>query len=219
MRERETGKLRKRNEEGISSNGRGRTPLAARRRRRAPALFTFKCKNLLSVSLLAFLFSVLSALAGCGYTLVGTGGTALPPNVKTVWVPTFVNDTTVVGVEQRLTEAVLRELSARGRLKPSKDRTQADSELNGRLTSLSVTPVRFDDQGLAVEYQVTVTANLALVDRATDKPVFTEPSFVFRQPYTVPGSSKSYYDREREAIEALARPFAQSLVTTILEGF
>lgn len=134
-------------------------------------------------------------------------------------MPTFVNDTTVVGVEQRLTEAVLRELAARGRLKPAADRAQADSELNGRLTSLNVTPVRFDDQGLAVEYQVTVSASLALVDRATDKPLFAEPSFVFRQPYTVPSSSGSYYDREREAVLALSRPFAQSLVTTILEGF
>lgn len=150
---------------------------------------------------------------------MGTGASALPPNVKTVWVPTFVNETTVVGVEQRLTDAVLRELSARGRLKPVAEKAGADSELTGRLTALNVLPVRFDDAGLAVEYQVTVIAHLVLVDKATEKPLFTEPSFVFRQPYTVPGSSRSYYDREREAIEALARPFAQSLVTTILEGF
>jgi outer membrane lipopolysaccharide assembly protein LptE/RlpB len=196
-----------------SSNGRGRTLPAARRRRRVPAFFPFK-----EIFLFLFVSPVLF-MASCGYTLVGTGASALPPNVKTVWVPTFINDTTVVGVEQNLTDAVLRELSARGRLKPSKDRTQADSDLNGRLTSLSVSPVRFDTNGIAVEYQVTVTAVLTLVDRTTDKPIFTEPSFVFRQPYVVPGSSRSYYDREREAILALAQPFAQSLVTTILEGF
>jgi outer membrane lipopolysaccharide assembly protein LptE/RlpB len=163
--------------------------------------------------------AALSVLAACGYSLVGTGASALPPTVRTVYVSTFVNDTTTVGVEQQLTDAVLRELSARGRLKPASDRTQADSELSGRLTSLSVAPVRFDDQGIAVEYQVTMTAALALVEKATEKPLFKEPSFVFRQPYTVPGSSKAYYDREREAILAMARPFAQSLVTTILEGF
>jgi len=57
---------------------------------------------------------------------------------------------------------------------------------------------------------VTITANLSLAEKSTEKILFKEPSFVFRQPYTVPGSSKAYYDREREAIEALARPFAQS---------
>jgi len=200
-----------------SSSGRERAHVAPRGPRRARSLFTFKEIFLFSSSFV--LLASLLLAGGCGYSLVGTGASALPPNVKTVWVPTFVNETTVVGVEQRLTDAVLRELSARGRLKPVPDRTGADSELTGRLTSLSVLPVRFDDAGLALEYQVTVTARLVLVDRATEKPVFTEPSFVFRQPYTVPGSSRSYYDREREAIEALARPFAQSLVTTILEGF
>lgn len=205
--------MRTRPRREISSNGRGRTPLAPRGRSRAPAFCTFEG------ILLFVLFSSLVVVSGCGYTLVGTGASALPDTVKTVWVPTFINDTTVVGVEQTLTDAVLRELSARGRLKPAKDRTQADSELNGRLTSLSVVPVRFDDQGLAVEYQVTVSANLALVERSTEKTIMSEPAFVFRQPYTVPGSARSYYDREREAIEVLARPFAQSLVTTILEGF
>ena len=170
-----------------------------------------------------FLFSLFLRLAvlssGCGYSLVGTGSSALPVGVKTVYVPTFINDTTVVGLEQRLTDAVIRELSARGRLKPVADRSAADAELSGRLTACSVTPVRFDANGIAVEYQVTVSGKLVLTEKATDKTIFSEPAYLFRQPYTVPSSASSYYDREREAIEAMARPFAQNLVTTILEGF
>ena len=166
-----------------------------------------------------FLSLFLLGVSGCGYSLVGTGSSAVPTTVKTVYVPTFVNDTTVVGLEQRLTDAVIRELSARGRLKPVKDRSAADSELSGVLTACSVTPVRFDVNGIAVEYQVTVSGKLVLTEKATDKPIFSEPAYLFRQPYTVPSTASSYYDREREAIEAMARPFAQNLVTTILEGF
>jgi outer membrane lipopolysaccharide assembly protein LptE/RlpB len=178
--------------------------------RRASGSFPFKEILLLSVVL---------ALLGCGYALVGTGSSALPATMKTVYVASFVNDTTVVGLEQRLTDAVIRELSARGRLKPVSDRTTADSELSGRLTSCSVGAVRFDASGIAVEYQVTVTGKIVLTEKATDKPVFSEPAYLFRQPYTVPSSAGAYYDREREAIDAMARPFAQNLVTTILEGF
>lgn len=167
-----------------------------------------------------FLFVLLVLVpSGCGYSLVGTSASALPATVKTVYVPTFINDTTVVGLEQRLTDSVIRELSARGRLKPVSDRATADAELSGRLTSCSVSPVRFDANGIAVEYQVTVTGKLVLTEKATDKPIFSEPAYLFRQPYTVPSSASSYYDREREAVEAMARPFAQNLVTTILEGF
>ncbi|HEX7615343.1 MAG TPA: LptE family protein [Thermoanaerobaculia bacterium] len=150
---------------------------------------------------------------------MGTGSSALPATVKTVYVAQFINDTTVVGLEQRLTDAVIRELSARGRLKPVSDRSAADAELAGHLTSCNVAPVRFDANGIAVEYQVTVTGKLVLTEKATDKPIFAEPAYLFRQPYTVPSSASSYYDREREAIDAMARPFAQNLVTTILEGF
>ena len=166
-----------------------------------------------------FLFAFLFGLLGCGYALVGTGSSAIPATVKTVYVKQFVNDTTVVGLEQRLTDAVIRELSARGRLKPISDRSAADSELAGHLTSCNVAPVRFDANGIAVEYQVTVTGKLSLTEKATDKAIFAEPAYLFRQPYTVPSSASSYYDREREAIDAMARPFAQNLVTTILEGF
>ena len=193
-----------------SSNGRVTGHPSCEWPRRASGLLPFK-----EISLSC----VLLALLGCGYSLVGTGSSAIPVGVKTVYVPTFTNDTTVVGLEQRLTDAVIRELSARGRLKPVADRSAADAELSGRLTACSVTPVRFDANGIAVEYQVTVSGKLVLTEKATDKAIFSEPAYLFRQPYTVPSSASSYYDREREAIEAMARPFAQNLVTTILEGF
>ena len=191
-----------------------RALVAPHRPRRASVSLPFK-----ELFLLLFFCLFLSVLPGCGYALVGTGSSALPATVKTVYVAQFVNDTTVVSLEQRLTDAVIRELSARGRLKPVSDRPAADSELGGRLASCSVSPVRFDANGIAVEYQVTVTGKFVLTEKATDKPIFAEPAYLFRQAYTVPSSASSYYDREREAIDAMARPFAQNLVTTILEGF
>lgn len=163
--------------------------------------------------------AALLLLSGCGYALVGTGRGTLPANVKTVWVSTFQNDTAKVGLEQRITEAVLRELSARARLEPVAKQEAADAELSGKLVSYAVEPVRFDSAGRAVEYQITVVAKVTLLDRSTDKPIFENPSFLYRQPYTVPTVSATYFDVETAAVETLARPFARSLVTTILEGF
>lgn len=176
-------------------------------------------RSLARAASLVLAAALASALAGCGYALVGTGRGVLPPNVKTVWVGTFQNETPKVGLEQRITEAVLRELSARARLEPVRNRDAADAELTGRLLGYSVDPVRFDTSGRAVEYQITVTASVTLSDRATEKPLFSNPSFLYRQPYDVPTTSGSYFDVETAAIEVLARPFARSLVTMILEGF
>lgn len=159
------------------------------------------------------------ALQGCGYALVGTGRGILPEGTSSVFVETFVNDTPRVGLEQRLTDAVIRELSGRARLTPVPDRSAADVEISGRILSYQVNPVRFDDQGRALEYEIAVVARVKLVDRKTEKGLFENPSFLFRQPYPVAATSASYVDVENAAIEAMARPFARSLVTTILEGF
>lgn len=158
-------------------------------------------------------------LAGCGYGLVGTSKGWLPENVRTVWVPAFVNDTNVVGLEQRLTGAVLRELSARRRLTPASSLELADALLVGRVTSYSLQPVQFDAQGRATEYQVMVMARITLTDRKTDKVLFDDPAFLFRQPYPVPVQTSTYFNPELLAIDQLAQPFARSVVATILEGF
>lgn len=158
-------------------------------------------------------------LAGCGYSLVGTNKGWLPENIRTVWVPAFVNDTSVVGLEQRLTGAVLRELSARRRLKPASSLEQADAVLIGRVTSYSLQAVRFDAQGRALEYQANVTARITLTERASEKVLFNEPAFLFRQPYPVPVQNATYFNPENLALDQLAQPFARSVVSTILEGF
>jgi hypothetical protein len=158
-------------------------------------------------------------LQGCGYALVGTGRGILPEGASAVFVESFVNDTPRVGLEQRLTDAVIRELAGRARLTPVSDRSAADVELSGRILSYQVNPVRFDDQGRALEYEIAVVARVRLTDRKSEKALFENPSFLFRQPYPVAATSSNYVDVENAAIEAMARPFARSLVTTILEGF
>ena len=162
------------------------------------------------VSLLSF--------GGCGYALVGSSRGTLPEDVKSISVPTFVNQTARVGLEQDVTAAVLRELSARGRIKPVPAGTQADAELSGTILSYSINPVRFDDSGRAVEYDVSVIAKVVLTDRRTEKVLFENGSFLFRQPYKVP-AAQDYADVEPAVVAALAIPLARSLVTTILEGF
>ncbi len=163
--------------------------------------------------------AIVLGLAGCGYSLVGTSKGWLPEDVRTVWVPAFINDTSVVSLEQRLTSAVLRELSARRRLTPARSLEQADSVLVGRVTSYSLQPVQFDAQGRALEYQVMVMARITLTDRKTDKVLFDDPAFLFRQPYPVPVQNSTYFNPEILAVDQLAQPFARSVVATILEGF
>jgi outer membrane lipopolysaccharide assembly protein LptE/RlpB len=155
---------------------------------------------------------------GCGYSLVGHGST-LPATVRVIRFRTLANETSRVGVEQRVSREVARELATRGRFEVSANAGHADAELAGAVTQFDLYPVAFDEQGRAKEYQVAVTARVTLKELPDEKTLWENPAYTFRESYTLPGSAASYADRENEAIDRVAERFAASLVSSLLEGF
>lgn len=163
--------------------------------------------------------ALLAAVAsGCGYSLVGRGST-LPPGVKVIRFQTLANETSRVGVEQRVSREVARELATRGRFEVTGGAGPADAELSGAVTQFDLYAVAFDENGRAKEYQVAVTARVALKTLPDEKSLWENPGYTFRENYTLPGSAASYADRENEAIDRVAERFAASLVSSLLEGF
>ena len=165
--------------------------------------------------------AVLAAAVGCGYTLVGRGS-FLPENIKRIAFPTFKNSTSRVGLEQRLSAAVARELASRGRFSVSAKSGDGDAELSGDITGFSLVPVAADNLGHATQYQIQISARVALTTIPDGKALWKNDSYVFRENYDIAGGgvgSSNFSDLENVAIDAEAGRFAQSLVTSILEGF
>ena len=158
------------------------------------------------------------AATGCGYSLVGRSST-LPADVKVIRFETLANETARVGVEQRVSSEVARELATRGRFEVRADARGADAELAGAVTQFDLYPVAFDELGRAKEYQVAVTARVALKRLPGEEVLWENPGYAFRENYTLPASAASYADRENEAIDRVAERFAASLVSSLLEGF
>ncbi len=157
---------------------------------------------------------------GCGYHLVGATST-LPPRLQKLYVSPFVNQTGRAEVDQRLTEQITQEWVRRGRFQLVSSSDQADAVLSGIVLAVNVSPVQFDQVGRATQYQLTVVADIQLVDRTGDKPVvlWHNKNFSLSQPYDVNVNTTDYFDREVEAMDLLATNFARNLVVTILEGF
>lgn len=158
-------------------------------------------------------------IAGCGYTFVGRGN-MLPPTAKTIQVPAFVNRTTRVQVEQRVTQEVADEMVLRGRLKLVTNPDEADIIIRGSIDTFQITPVAFNSEGRATEYQASVTAKIELLDhRASDKVLWKNDQYRFLQNYPVNSTETSAFDQETAAINEIAVRFAQTLVTNLMEGF
>jgi outer membrane lipopolysaccharide assembly protein LptE/RlpB len=166
---------------------------------------------------LVALAALLAASAGCGYRLRGTGS-ALPPGLRSVCVPVFKNLTTRYELDVKLTRAVIDELVARGKMVVAADPAAADAVLDGEIVGFTARPIGFTGAGQADRYAITVTAKVALKERATAKTIFADPSFVYQQEYSVPDGS-SFEAVQTEAIDKIAAKFARSLVVSILEGF
>ena len=157
-------------------------------------------------------------LGGCGYALVGHSN-FLDPSIRTIEVPTFVNRTTRVELEQRVTQAVASEFVSRGRLQLVQDSKQAHAILRGSIDSFNITPIAFEE-GRATRYQISITANIELLDhRADDKVLWKNDQYRFTESYEVNPGTTDAFDQETRAIQEIAVRFAEGLVTNLLEGF
>jgi len=156
--------------------------------------------------------------APCGYRRAGTGA-SLPRHIRTIAIPAFQNASLQYRVEQRFTHAVIEEFLRRGRrMKITSDPTGADALLTGNIRSFSLGGVLLDETGRVRVYQITIAVAVTLRDQTTNQVLFDNQNYVFRGEYELPEGPESLFDEEGAAVARIARQFARSLVSTILEG-
>src|ERR1700693_6562011 len=96
--------------------------------------FIFEISNLRFENVLPNLcLSVDIFLASCGYHVGGTAS-RLPPGLKMIAVPALENRTNQYRVEQRMTQAVVREFLARTKYRIVSSEDSADAVLHGVIT-------------------------------------------------------------------------------------
>lgn len=174
------------------------------RERKEVALFVILC----GMCLFAF---------QCGYHLSGTGS-SLPEHIQTVSVPMFKNMTTRYELDTKLTQRVIDELVARGKIEISKDEESADALLTGEILSFRAIPVAFSGESAADRYNIIIVTKILLRDNVSRKVIYSNPSMVYHYEYGVPEGT-DFESVESLAIDVVAERFARSLVSTILEGF
>jgi len=169
------------------------------------------------VRLLPSLFCVLSL--SCGYHVAGKGD-RIPPDVKTIAIPIFINQSPRFRIEQLLSGAITREFIERTKFGITPDPAHADAVLKGTVTGVSTGVVTFDlTTGRASTLLIQVIANVQLVDSHTGKVLFANPSYVFREEYQISQSSPSLIEEDQPALNRLSQDMARTLVTDILENF
>jgi len=163
------------------------------------------------------------ASAGCGYALAGRGS-FLPAYIQTIGVPLFGNNTNVFDVEQVLTQQVRQEFIGRGKYRVVPETAGVDALLTGTVSSVTVSPVAYNDRQQATRYAVVVVMRFEFRDQRANAVLWENPSLVFREEYDLESDrtqvdASTFFGQEFNAMQRLAENFSKSVVTSILEAF
>jgi Lipopolysaccharide-assembly len=169
--------------------------------------------------LLPLAFCLLLPFLGCGYHVAGTGN-RLPPDVKTIAVPIFVNESPRYRIEQMVSEAVTREFIERTSYRITPNPREADAVLSGTVKDVRAGVITFDPStGRATTMQIQVTADVKLVDSHSHKVLFANSNYTFREQYQISPSQSGLFEEDQPALQRLSQDLARTLVTAILENF
>jgi outer membrane lipopolysaccharide assembly protein LptE/RlpB len=165
----------------------------------------------LSVSL------ALLASSGCGYHTLGAA-THLPENLKTVAVPQFATRIEAYRMETVMTQAVIRELATRTRLRVTPD-ASADAVLHGTILKEQVQPLTYNSSTQqSSSFLITVVVSVTLNGR-DGSVLYENKNYVYRQQYQSTTELPGFIEESPAAVDRLSREFARQLVADLLESF
>src|SRR5439155_12746588 len=166
----------------------------------------------------SLLVSAAVLAVSCGYRLSGRNR-FLPPDLRRIAIPVFQNETRRADIEQRITESLLDEFIKRGGYATQPQREGADAILEGTVTGYSSSPVTLSRTGKAERLEVVVQARVRLTDLRDGRVLWSQEHFIFRSQYEIDPTAGTFLDRAIDAIERISKDFAETVVTSLLEGF
>ncbi len=170
------------------------------------------------IAFVPLLFALL-AVAGCGYHTLGAA-THMPPDMKTLSVPVFATRTDTYRTETVVTNAVIRELTTRTRLRVTPDEGgDPDAVLHGTILRETVAPLTYNSSTQqSSSYLITLEVAVRLVGR-DGKVLYENKNYVYRQQYQSTADLPVFLQENPAAMDRLSREFARALVADVLEGF
>jgi outer membrane lipopolysaccharide assembly protein LptE/RlpB len=184
-----------------------------------PQVESYNGDSMLRLILLICVAGSLTCATGCGYHVVGSA-THLPADTRTLSVPMFATRSETYHTEIVMTEAVIREFSARTRLRvtPSAD-ASPDVVLHGTILKEAITPLTYNASTQeSSSFLLTMVVSVTLNGR-DGTVLYENKNFVFRQQYQSTTDLPTFLQENPAALERLSRDFARALVADVLEGF
>jgi outer membrane lipopolysaccharide assembly protein LptE/RlpB len=166
-----------------------------------------------------------AVLTGCGYHTAGHYDT-LPKSIHVIAVPALENKTSQYRIEQKLTAATIHEFLAKTKYRVVSDPDGGDAVLTGKILGMEIVPLIFQTTSTATTSTAQATAMLitmkcevTMTDRATDKVLYHNDNFIFRNEYELSTDVRNFFQEGDPAVDRMAQDFASRLVAAVTENF
>ncbi len=166
------------------------------------------------------LLTLLVFVSGFGECYKPIKKNQLPTRIRTIAVPAFQNQALRYKIEHRFTESVINEIIRRGRgIRVQSEREGADAVVDGVVKSFNFSGVLLDERGRARIFEVTIVAAVTIRDQVENRVIYDNQNYVFRGEFEFANDPRSFFNEEDPAVQRIARTFAESLVSTLINGF
>ncbi len=163
---------------------------------------------------------VLACVSGFTECYKAVSKSGLPTHIRTVAVPAFQNQALRYKIESRFTEAVSNEIIRRGHgLRVQSEPEGADAVVDGVIRSFSFSGVLLDERGRARIFEVTIVGAVTVRDQVQNRVLYDNQNYVYRGEFEFTNDPRTFFNEEDPAVQRIARNFAESLVSTLVNGF
>ena len=154
---------------------------------------------------------------GCGYRLGGEGF-GPSPEIRSIAIPTFINETYEAGIETIVTNSLLAELVRDGRIKVVGE-DEADAIMEGTVKSFSISSVAYDPTGVVLEYRTWISLDVVLRQGKKGRVLWSRRNLTESDVYTVSSDVLRTETGKEEAIQKIATELARRIRRRLFEGF
>jgi hypothetical protein len=161
----------------------------------------------------------LTAIVGCGgvQSEYQAPAVILPPNIKSIAVRPFENETSQPAINNKLWLATTDEFIRDGRIAYTDKEANADGVVVGTIRQYRETALSYDTNLVPLEYQLWIIMDLKFLDVKNNQYLWHEPYIEQKLRYfaeTAPGG-----ETVEQAREELWQRFANDIVRRTIEGF
>jgi hypothetical protein len=142
----------------------------------------------------------------------------LPPDIRTVYVEPFVNQTDEPLIEVEATRAAISEIQRDGSLRIIRNANEADALLRVTLVGYSLSPIAYEaDRTTATEeYKLVLTASVLLTRRASGAVVAQTPRVSGEDTFILSGDLTS---SKATALPKAAEDLGRRIVASLVEAW